>query len=127
MRTEGKTFVVSNHLPLPHESENTTPHFLRPSSPGLVRTLDTVMWDSGGTWIGCSPTGDIVALAEAGEDRSERHGYSIAPVCLRPDLKMDHERFANDTIWPLYGRTHSTRTSRRPMLLRGFGACPRKA
>jgi len=102
MRTEGNTVVVSNRLPLTSEPENATPHYLRPSSGGLTRTLDSILWESGGIWVGCSPTEDIVELTEEGRDWRDRHGYSTAPVCLGTAERMDYEGFSNDAIWPLF-------------------------
>ena len=77
MRTGGNTVIVSSRLPLTFEPENSTPHYLRPRSDGLVRTLDSIMWDSGGIWVGCSSTKDIVALAEAG-----KIGASVTAILL---------------------------------------------
>jgi trehalose 6-phosphate synthase len=98
VRTEGKTVVVSSRLPLTIEPENTTPPHLRPGNGGLARTLDSIMWDSGGIWVGCAPKENMVALTVEGD----RHGYSTAGVCLESKERIDHEGFSNDAIWPLF-------------------------
>jgi trehalose 6-phosphate synthase len=102
MRTEGKTIVVSNCLPLTLELEDAAPHYLRPSIGGLARTLDSILWNSGGIWVACSPTEDVAALTEKGRDWNDRRGYSIAPVGLSTEERMAYEGFSNDAIWPLF-------------------------
>jgi trehalose 6-phosphate synthase len=111
MRTKGKTVVVSNRLPPTVEPENITPHYLHPSSGGLARTLESVMCDCDGIWVGCTLNEDTVARVEEGKGWHDRRHYSTAPVFLSAKERMDHEGFSNDAIWPLF---HGLKSQCRP-------------
>ena len=102
LRSEGNTVIVSNRLPRAADTNRATPAYLRPGKIGLAETLDSILRNTGGTWVGCAPAEDADALAQSAKIWRECRGYSIVPVTLSTEEKSDYQGFSNSVMWPLF-------------------------
>ena len=89
--------VVSNRLPVDHETAADGSDNWRTSPGGLVTALEPLMRSSDGAWVGWP------GVADRDFEPFENDGISILPVRLsKQDLERYYEGFSNDTLWPLY-------------------------
>ncbi|MET0724864.1 MAG: bifunctional alpha,alpha-trehalose-phosphate synthase (UDP-forming)/trehalose-phosphatase [Leifsonia sp.] len=89
--------VVSNRLPVDHETAPDGSSRWKSSPGGLVTALEPVMRSAEGAWIGWA------GVAETEFEPFVNDGIEIIPVPLSAsEIEQYYEGFSNDTLWPLY-------------------------
>ncbi|MEJ3405071.1 bifunctional alpha,alpha-trehalose-phosphate synthase (UDP-forming)/trehalose-phosphatase [Rathayibacter sp. YIM 133350] len=89
--------VVSNRLPVDHETAPDGSSRWKSSPGGLVTALEPVMREAEGAWVGWA------GVADTDFEPFENDGIEIVPVRLSADeIEAYYEGFSNDTLWPLY-------------------------
>lgn len=101
---ERRLLVVSNRLPVAITVADGG-QTLEPGKGGLVRVLDPILRERGGTWIGwpgCEPSHRHIYEPML-EVESRARGYRIVPVALETELaRRFYERLANGVLWPAF-------------------------
>jgi alpha,alpha-trehalose-phosphate synthase [UDP-forming] len=89
--------VVSNRLPVDHDTDENGADIWKPSPGGLVTALEPTMRSNEGAWVGWAGRADREFAP------FEQDGIHIVPVPLsEEDVEKYYEGFSNDTLWPLY-------------------------
>lgn len=96
--------VVSNRLPIVVTRKRGGEMEIKPGSGGLVTSLEHVLREQAGTWIGWLGTsGNLSDIQPALQEASEGAGYRLEPVPLtEQQIDQYYFGFSNEVIWPLF-------------------------
>ncbi len=96
--------VVSNRLPIVVTRKRGGGMEINPGSGGLVTSLEHILREQSGTWIGwLGSSGNINDIEPALQQASEGAGYRLEPVTLTEEqIHQYYFGFSNEVIWPLF-------------------------
>lgn len=96
--------VVSNRLPIVISKKSAGQWDIRPGSGGLVTSLEHVLREREGKWIGWLGTsGNLEGVEPALESAAEGAGYELESVTLtNREIDQYYFGFSNEIIWPLF-------------------------
>jgi trehalose 6-phosphate synthase/phosphatase len=96
--------VVSNRLPIVVTRKQDGGIDIKPGSGGLVTSLEHVLREQAGTWIGWLGTsGNLSDVEPALNEASEGTGYQLESVPLtEQQIDEYYFGFSNEVIWPLF-------------------------
>src|SRR5690606_4766665 len=96
--------VVSNRLPIVISRKAGGAWDIKAGSGGLVTSLEHILRERAGTWIGWLGTsGNLNGVEPALESAAEGAGYQMEPVPLTArQVDQYYFGFSNEIIWPLF-------------------------
>ncbi len=100
----GELVVVSNRLPIVISRQPGGQWDIKPGSGGLVTSLEHVLRERQGKWIGwLGASGNLAGVAPALESASDGAGYLLESVPLTArEVEKYYFGFSNEIIWPLF-------------------------